>query len=177
MCLGIAASARSQTPVQQRILANIPIKNHERAMTAAIVAALQNPVYPFGAVMTIAKTGEIVATGVNASSVNPTFHGEIVCMNDYLKKFGNKNWKDLILYTTGESCPMCMSALTWAGIGGVVYGSSIRTISQSGIRQINISSRSVVEAADFSPPDLLGGVLEKECDALFINRHRTEHQA
>lgn len=91
-------------------------------------------------------------------------------MNNYVQQHGNRDWGNLVLYTTGEPCPMCMSALTWAGIGGVVFASSIATISQSGIKQIKLSAQAVIHAADFRPPELLGGVLEAECDALFMRR-------
>lgn len=154
------------------LLSAIPLKRHELAMREAIKAAAANPAYPFGAVMTNARTGQLMASGANTSGVNPTFHGEIVCMNNYVQQHGNKGWNDLVLYTTGEPCPMCMSALTWAGIGGVVYASSIATISRSGIRQIKLSAQSVIEAADFRKPELVGGVLETECDALFMQRKR-----
>ena len=39
-----------------------------------------------------------------------------------------------MLYTTGEPCSMCMSALVWAGIGGVVFASSIDGIRRAGHR-------------------------------------------
>ena len=140
-------------------------------MRAAIKEAMQNPAYPFGAVITNANSGVILAAGVNTSRINPTFHGEIVCMNNYIASHGNKNWHDLILYTTGEPCPMCMSALIWSGIGGVVYASSIGTISKSGIGQINISAQSVINASDVSKPWLVGGVLAEECDLMFMKRN------
>jgi tRNA(adenine34) deaminase len=151
-------------------LPSIPAKTHEIAMRAAIKEAMKNPGYPFGAVITNANSGLILAAGVNTSRINPTFHGEIVCMNNYVALHGNKNWKDLILYTTGEPCPMCMSALIWAGIGGVVYASSIDTISNSGIGQINLSAQSVINASDVSKPWLLAGVLREECDLIFMKR-------
>lgn len=155
------------------VLSAIPLERHELAMREAIKAAAANPAYPFGAVMTHARTGQLMSSGANSSGLNPTFHGEIVCMNNYVQQHGNKDWGELLLYTTGEPCPMCMSALTWAGIGGVVYASSISAISRSGIRQIKLSAQSVIDAADFRRPELLGGVLEKECDAMFMRRKRT----
>lgn len=151
-------------------ISSIPMSAHETAMRKAIEVAKLNPAYPFGAVITHAASGRIVAIGVNTSSANPMFHGEIVCMNNYIKSLGNANWSDHILYTTGEPCPMCMSALTWAGVMGVVYGSSIETISRSGIEQINISAQTIAKAADFKQPELLGGILEDFCDELFSKR-------
>ena len=155
-------------------LSSIPMKQHETAMRAAIAMATQNPVYPFGAVITNASDGSILARGVNTTSLNPIFHGEIACMNNYVEKHGNQNWSELVLYTTGEPCPMCMSALIWAGIGGVVYGSSIKTIRQSQIDAFTYSAKEMnVSANTFSQTTLLGGILKLECDALFTNRKRT----
>jgi tRNA(adenine34) deaminase len=154
------------------ILSDIPLKHHELAMREAINVAAANPAYPFGAVITHGRTGQLMASGVNASGSNPTFHGEMVCINNYVQQHGNSGWGDLVLYTTGEPCPMCMSALTWAGIGGVVYASSIASITRAGIRQINLSAQSVIDAAPFHKPELVGGVLESECDALFMHRKR-----
>lgn len=142
-------------------------------MREAIKVARGNPEYPFGAVITNASTGQIVASGVNAAGRNPTLHGEIACINNYLERHGNKGWSEMILYTTGEPCAMCMSALLWAGIGGVVYASSIATIGRAGMGAIAIPAKDVVAAADFWQTALLGGVLEAECDAMFMGRKRS----
>lgn len=174
-CLcGIGLAALTRGALAKSNLASIPMKQHETAMRAAIAMALQNPVYPFGAVITNASDGSILARGANSASLNPMFHGEIVCINNYVEKHGNQNWSELILYTTGEPCPMCMSALIWAGIGGVVYGSSISTIKKAHIDQFTYSAKEInASASSFSQTGLMGGVLEAECDALFANRRRT----
>ncbi len=151
-------------------LTAIPILAHEQAMRAAITEAKLNSAYPFGSIIADASTGEILAKGVNITNINPTFHGEIVCLNNYVTYHGNSNWANLILYTTGEPCPMCMGALTWAGIGGVVFASSIATLIKAGIKQINISAKSVIQASDSYRPEILGGILATETDVMFLNR-------
>ncbi len=153
-------------------LTSIPTTVHELAMREAITEARLNSMFPFGAVITHADSGEVVARGKNAARINPTLHGEIACLNNYIASHGNTNWDKLILYTTGEPCPMCMSALTWAGIGGVVFASSIATLIKAGIGQIGISAQSVIQASDFYRPALLGGILESETDTMFMNRKR-----
>ena len=72
-----------------------------------------------------------------------------------------------------EPCPMCMSALVWAGIGGVVFATSIDGIRRAGIEQINITARTVIEQSPFYNGALLGGVLSPETDRMFLERKRS----
>jgi tRNA(Arg) A34 adenosine deaminase TadA len=145
----------------------------EQFMRLAIDQACKNPVYPFGAVMVQPETGEVMARGVNRSGQNPTFHGEIDCMDDYVRRSGNQGWSPRVLYTAGEPCSMCMSALVWAGIGGVMFGSSIDGIWRAGIDQINITAKAVIDASPFYKGTLLGGVLQAETDRLFMERKKS----
>lgn len=160
------------TPRARAALPPISMVQHEQAMRQAIEEARRNPVYPFGAVIVRAGNGEVLARGVNDSGRNPLLHGEIACMNDYLRLNGNTGWGQGVLYTTGEPCSMCMSALVWAGIGGVVFASSMDGIRRSGIEQIDITARAVVAASPFYSGLLLGGVLAAETDRMFMERRK-----
>ena len=174
-CLcGIGLAGFTSGAIAKTTLSSIPLKQHERAMRAAITMAAQNPSYPFGAVIANANNGVIVARGFNKTFENPLLHGEISTINNYVAQYGNKNWTDLILYTTGEPCPMCMSALIWTGIGGVVYGSSASAIKKSGIDIFSFSAKEINQGSNFSNTQLMGGILESECDVLFKNRIRTQ---
>jgi tRNA(adenine34) deaminase len=159
-------------PVNSLNPSEIPLRVHEQAMRLAIAEARVNPAFPFGAVIVRAADSQVLAKGVNNSAANPTFHGEIVAMNDYVAQHGNRGWGGAILYTTGESCPMCMSAMVWAGMGGVVYGTPITKLAQYGINQILIPATTVSGASPFYHGFILGHVLEAETDALFRNRKR-----
>ena len=165
-CEGAPASSASSPTLD---LDAIPLTAHEAAMRLAITAAKANPFYPFGAVIIGAADRAVLAQGVNNSKTNPTLHGEIVAINDYVARHGNQGWADGILYTTGEPCPMCMSAIVWTGIGGVVYGSSITTLAEAGIAQIMIRAREVRDAAPWYRGRIMGGILRAETDALFRN--------
>ena len=166
ICVAGARPARAALPP-------ISMARHEQAMRQAIEEARRNPVYPFGAVIVRAGSGQVIARGVNNSRDNPILHGEIACMNDYVRLNGNRDWGQMVLYTTGEPCSMCMSALVWAGIGGVVFASSIDGIRRAGIEQINITARAVAEASPFYSGLLLGGVLAAETDRMFMERQKS----
>jgi tRNA(adenine34) deaminase len=144
------------------------LADHETYMRRAIEFARNNPKYPFGALIFDRDRGEIVAEGYNKAGQNPVLHGEIDAIHRCDEAHPSIDWTRLTLYTTGEPCAMCQGAIAWAGIATVVYGSSIpflRTI----YRQIDIRAEELAKrAAGVSLCTVVGGVLEDECNALFL---------
>jgi len=147
---------------------------HEKFMKFALEQAKNNKTYPFGAVIVNEETGEIMAEGVNSGAMNPINHGEIVVINSFVDQHGSSGFKNMTLYTTGEPCSMCMSAIAWCGIPRVVWASSIEKIRASGIRQISICAVEVAEKAKefYQPDSLIAGILASEADQLFDQRHK-----
>ena len=65
---------------------------------------------------------------------------------------------------------MCMSAIVWAGMGVVVWGTSIEQLRQFGINQILLPATTVISASAFYHGEILGHLLQAETDGLFCNR-------
>jgi tRNA(adenine34) deaminase len=141
---------------------------HEHYMRRAIELAANAPKLPFGAVIVDRDDGAIVAEGWNRSALNPTWHGEIDAINQMAMRQANFDASRLSLYTTAEPCPMCQAAILWSGIEQVVYGTSIRFLQNHGWRQIDILSEEVVRRSPGWHCTLIGGILEAECNALFV---------
>ena len=78
---------------------------------------------PFGAVIVL--NGEIIGRGFNmvTSTNDPTAHAEIIAIRDACKNLNTFNLENAVLYTSCEPCPMCLSAVYWAGIKTVYYSS------------------------------------------------------
>ena len=142
-------------------------QSDEYYMQTAIQLAKHNAKAPFAALIVDNKTGKILAEGLNASHVNPTFHGEIVAINNAAKKYPHIDWANVTLYTTAEPCPMCQSAIIWAGISRVVFATSIDYLKTHGWNQIDISAADVNKKALFYKGTLTGGVLAEKTDVLF----------
>src|SRR6185436_9149689 len=140
---------------------------HARYMRQAIEQARKVPDLPFGAVIVNRRTGEVLAEGHNRSQENPTLHGEMDVINRLAAKHSVRDWSALVLYTTAEPCPMCQGAIEWAGIGQVVYGTSIPFLQGLGWWQIDIRAEEVIRRTSFRSTAILGGVLEEECNQLF----------
>ncbi len=140
---------------------------HEDFMRLAIDAASTAPKRPFGTVIVRPATGDCIAVGVNRSGENPILHGEIDAMNRCAAAHPGIDWAELALYTTTEPCPMCQSAIVWAGISVVYYGSSIPYLQSIGWKQIDIRAKEVVRRAPFRSVHVVGGILETDCNALF----------
>jgi tRNA(Arg) A34 adenosine deaminase TadA len=80
---------------------------------------------PFGTV--IVKDGKVVGEGWNrvVATNDPTAHGEVVAIRDACTRASTFSLKGCELYTSGEPCPMCLSAIYWARVERVYYGFSI----------------------------------------------------
>jgi tRNA(Arg) A34 adenosine deaminase TadA len=171
--------------------ASIGLKIREKWMRVAIQAlhdlASPCPFSAFGAAIvnhTSSSPGELICIGANtiADDGNPTLHGEIAAINNCTSILRDPNgpyklspeetseaWKQLSLYTTAEACPMCASAIRWAGFKEYVYATSSETLIEAGWPQMSINSRELFERSGMVEPStaILTDVLRSETDGLF----------
>ena len=99
----------------------------KRFMQMAIDLSVENVANgggPFGAV--IVRDGEVVASGTNRVTANndPTAHAEVSAIRAACTKLGNFKLEGCTIYTSCEPCPMCLSAIYWAGISRIFYGNT-----------------------------------------------------
>ena len=71
---------------------------------------------PFGAV--IVRKGKVVAEGANRVVPNndPTAHAEVVAIRNACRELQTFDLAGCTVYSSCEPCPMCLSALYWAGV-------------------------------------------------------------
>lgn len=79
---------------------------------------------PFGAV--IVRDGEVVATGSNSVTLlnDPTAHAEVSAIRAACAAVGDFNLAGCEIYSSCEPCPMCLSAIYWAGIERIYYANT-----------------------------------------------------
>lgn len=79
---------------------------------------------PFGAV--IVRDGEIVAEGSNSVTLrnDPTAHAEVSAIRAACERQGRFKLEDCEIYTSCEPCPMCLSAIYWAGIRKIYFANN-----------------------------------------------------
>lgn len=96
----------------------------ERAVELA-VENVQNGGQPFGAVLV--KNGHLVAEGVNElhKRFDVSAHAEMLAIRRAQKKLHTTVLKDYTMYASGEPCPMCLTAMSFAGIDQAYYSNSV----------------------------------------------------
>ena len=89
---------------------------------------------PFGAVIT--KDNEVIAVASNTvlGSHDPTAHAEINAIRKASHVLGTHDLTGCTLYATGYPCPMCLSAIIWANIKEVYYGTNLEDAEKIGFR-------------------------------------------
>src|SRR5262245_23672977 len=95
---------------------------------------------PFGAC--IVKNGTIVGLAHNQVLVsgNPTQHAEVVAIGRAAKTLGTHILAGCTIYSTTEPCPMCFSAIHWAQIDRIVFGTGIADVKRLGFNELSISN-------------------------------------
>lgn len=80
----------------------------------------------------IAKDGEVISQAYNTQrhSNDASAHAEINAIRLAGKKMGSKNLEGCTIYCTCEPCIMCLSAIAFAKIPRLVYGLSLREVSE-----------------------------------------------
>ncbi len=90
---------------------------------------------PFGAVITDLDGNVIsVASNLVLESHDPTAHAEVMAIRRASEKLGTHDLSGCILYATGYPCPMCLSAIIWANIKKVYYGTNLKEAEEIGFR-------------------------------------------
>ncbi|MEE0980020.1 MAG: nucleoside deaminase [Muribaculaceae bacterium] len=95
---------------------------------------------PFGAV--IVRDGKVVATGANSVTLtnDPTAHAEVNAIREACAKEQTFNLAGCTVYSSCEPCPMCLSALYWAGVERIFYGNT-----QEDADKINFSDKFIYD--------------------------------
>ena len=100
---------------------------HEQLIGRAIRLSVENVAQgggPFGAV--VARGGEIVAEGVNRVTAlnDPTAHAEVNAIRHACSRLKSFKLTGCTVYSSCEPCPMCLSALYWAGVKKIYFGNT-----------------------------------------------------
>lgn len=139
--------------------------NHEHFMRQALLKAREGLALgqtPFGAC--IVRDGEIVASEHNGVwlETDITAHAEIRALRSACRILGRIDLSDCAIYSTTEPCPMCFSAIHWARIGSVYFGTSIADAQEAGFNELPIANETLRDLGN-SPVRIERGLLREEC--------------
>ena len=133
---------------------------------------VQNGGGPFGAV--IVQEDRIVATGTNRVTANndPTAHAEVSAIREACARLGTFKLEGCTIYTSCEPCPMCLSAIYWAGIQRIYYGNT-----KQDAEEINFGDKFIYEelARDVAQRSIPARMIMRE-EALRAFRDWTEKE-
>ena len=141
----------------------------KEAILLAKEAATKGDV-PVGALV-VDDAGTIIGMGANLREQNndPTAHAEIVAIRNAASEIGNSRLDDLTMVVTLEPCGMCAGAIAQSRIKRLVFGSFDQKYGAVGsVWDLLRDTRAIYK------PEVLSGVLEKECGELLTEFFTTK---
>ncbi|KGR78994.1 nucleoside deaminase [Ureibacillus manganicus] len=104
----------------------------ERAVELAIENVREGG-QPFGAVLV--KDNSVVAEGVNElhRKFDVSGHAELLAIRRAQEQFQTDDLSGFTMYASGEPCPMCLTAMYFAGIDEVYYCGSVEEAVEVGL--------------------------------------------
>lgn len=129
---------------------------------------------PFGAC--IVKNNEIIAIAHNTVLLeDATCHAEINAIKIASKKLNTWDLSGCEIYSTTEPCPMCFSAIHWANIRKIIYGTTVKDVQKLGFNELPISNHQM-RVLGHSTLNLYPHFLRQECKHLLEQWKRCEHR-
>ena len=131
--------------------------------------------YPIGAVIVSGGTVLVSTGNKSKKKKDATQHAEIAAIQSASKLYGRKQLEKSIMYTTNEPCVMCMGAIIYARMKGLIFGARIQdmkkhkseTGSKHSWRTININTQTILGKSEHDL-QLVGDFMRKECQELFF---------
>ena len=77
----------------------------------------------FGAAILLKSDLSLVLASTNTETENPLWHGEVHALKQLyeMPREERPSPRDCIFFATHEPCPLCLSAITWAGYDNFYY--------------------------------------------------------
>ena len=141
----------------------------QEALKLAKEAAIKGDV-PVGALV-VDDAGTIIGIGANLREQDndPTAHAEIVAIRNAASEIGNYRLDDLTMVVTLEPCGMCAGAIAQSRIKRLVFGSFDEKYGAVGsVWDLLRDARAIYK------PEVLSGVMEKECGELLTEFFTTK---
>jgi tRNA(Arg) A34 adenosine deaminase TadA len=102
-----------------------------------------------------------------------TCHAEVNAIRLASRKLKRFDLSDCVIYSTTEPCPMCFSAIHWARIAKVIFGTRITDVQKRGFHELSIPSGKMKREGK-SPVSFRASFMKKECLALLEEWDRKE---
>ena len=120
---------------------------------------------PFGAC--IVSKGRVLAVARNTvlKTNDATAHAEMRAIRLASRKLRTFDLSGCVIYSTTEPCPMCFSAIHWARITKIIYGTQTNDAKKIGFNELNIPDARLISIGK-SAITLVPGVCLDECRRL-----------
>ena len=121
---------------------------------------------PFGACIT--RYGKVIVAAHNEvwKTTDITAHAEVTAIRKACRKLKTVDLSNCVIYSTTEPCPMCYSAIHWARIGRIIYGTRISDANAAGFHEMPIPDRVLKRLAEDNV-EITGDFLRAENLELF----------
>ena len=126
----------------------------------------------FGAVVVCDGTVLAAAHDTEESERDPTAHAELAVVR-MASRARDGRLGDCTLVSTHEPCPMCATAMVWAGVPALIYGYSIEEALRHNRRRIPLSCSELFERAG-AKVTVHGGLMQDESALLYNEAVRAE---
>jgi guanine deaminase len=154
-------------------------KPESRFMLLAIAEARKNLKRldggPFGAA--IVKNNKVISVARNTvlSKDDATCHAEVNAIRKASFKLKDYYLSGCVIYSTTEPCPMCFSAIHWAKIEAIYFGTTINDVKKLGFDELRLSCRKM-KAAGKSRVKVVSGFLAKDCLKLLSDWNKLDNK-